>query len=251
MSDQSPPNPAPTLDGAPEPEPSAKAPETNVSEKTEPSTPEGSSPEAEAPAAEPSADEAAAATREAARAAVHETAEAYQVTLDEASREALGLTDNDPLVAGLAKFAADNKKPQGWMDDALEAASELAKAGLFDAGFDPAAEAAALGENAAGRRREVEVFASALKERGDIDDGMFAELMSLSPTANGIRLVEFMRKNMTDPTGIPKPSGDDASVADAAKAKAKDMARDPKYGKDKRYTREADQAWADAFGGRV
>uniref|UniRef100_A0A6M3XBV2 Uncharacterized protein n=1 Tax=viral metagenome TaxID=1070528 RepID=A0A6M3XBV2_9ZZZZ len=182
---------------------------------------------------------------------MHEAAEAYQVNLDEASREALGLGEDDPLVSGLAKYAAEKGKPQGWMDDALEAAAELAKAGLFDAGLDPAAEAAKLGENAAGRRREVEVFAEALKARDDgFDDEMFGELMSLTPTAAGIRMVEYMRKMMTTPINQPTTQGG-GDPADAAKDKAKEMAADPKYGKDKRFTREADQAWASAFGGRV
>lgn len=183
---------------------------------------------------------------------MHESPEAYQVNLDEASREALGLGEDDPLVSGLAKYAAEKGKPQGWMDDALEAAAELAKAGLFDAGLDPAAEAAKLGENAAGRRREVEVFAEALKARNDgFDDEMFGELMSLTPTAAGIRMVEYMRKMMTVPVNQPTAEGGGGDPAEAAKEKARSMAADPKYGKDKRFTREADQAWASAFGGRV
>ncbi|MFN3321662.1 MAG: hypothetical protein ACK43M_23280, partial [Allorhizobium sp.] len=56
-----------------------------------------------------------------------------------------------------------------------EAAAELAKAGLFDAGLDPAAEAAKLGENAAGRRREVEVFAVA-------KEGVAPILAALAPS---------------------------------------------------------------------
>lgn len=187
----------------------------------------------------------------AARATVHEKPDAYQVNLDEASREALGLGEDDPLVAGLAKYAAEKGKPQGWMDDALEAAAEMAKAGLFDAGLDPAAEAAKLGENAAGRRREVEVFAEALKARGDgFDDEMFGELMSLTPTAAGIRMVEYMRKMMTTPTNQPAAAGG-GDPADAAKEEAKRLAEDPKYGKDRRFTRDADLKWAAAFGGKA
>lgn len=171
------------------------------------------------------------------------------MNLDAASREALGLGEDDPLVAGLAKYAADKGKPQGWMDDALEAAAEMAKAGLFDAGLDPAAEAAKLGENAAGRRREVEVFAEALKARGDgFDDEMFGELMSLTPTASGIRMVEYMRKLMTTPTNQPAPPN--GGQPDDAKAKAQEMAADPKYHSDRRFRAEADRKWVEAFGGR-
>lgn len=170
------------------------------------------------------------------------------ITLDDAGREALGLTENDPLVAGLADYASKNGKPQAWVNDALEAAAEMAKAGLFDAGFDPAAEAAALGENAAGRRTEVETWANALKTRGDIDDGMFSELMSLSPTANGIKLIEFLRKNMTDQS-IPDPKGDALDATAELKKKAGEMARDPKYHTDRAFRSEADEAWKKAYPG--
>lgn len=249
-----PPIPTPPAGAPPAPEPAT--PPTNGSPTPETGTPPVSSlgdkpadPPAQQPEKpEPTPEEVAAA----ARATVHEKPDAYQVNLDDASREALGLGEDDPLVAGLAKYAAEKGKPQGWMDDALEAAAEMAKAGLFDAGLDPAAEAAKLGENAAGRRREVEVFAEALKARNDgFDDEMFGELMSLTPTAAGIRMVEYMRKMMTTPTNQPAPPNGGGDPADAAKEKAKEMAADPRYGKDRRFTREADQAWAAAHGGRV
>jgi hypothetical protein len=181
---------------------------------------------------------------------VHESPDGYRVNLDEASREALGLGEDDPLVSGLAKYAAEKGKPQGWMDDALEAAAELAKAGLFDAGLDPAAEAAKLGENAAGRRREVEVFAEALKARNDgFDDEMFGELMSLTPTAAGIRMVEYMRKMMTDNNNAPAPGGKGSDPADAAKEEARKLASDPRYGQDRKFTADADRKWREAFPG--
>lgn len=201
---------------------------------------------------EPTAEEVAAAAAAEARSAVHETPEAYQVNLAAEAREALGLTDDDPLIAHLQKTAAEGKKPQGWMDDVLEAAHSLAEAGLFDAGLDPAKEATELGENAAGRRREVEVFAEALKSRNDgFDDAMFGEMMSLSPTAAGVRLIEYMRKMMTDTNNAPTIKGDTPNAADQAKEDAKALTADPRYGKDRRFTRDADQKWATAFGGRA
>ncbi len=256
MTDPLQPNPAPISDGAPpQTSPSLETPPTSVSEpKT--GTPEAKSPDgepklegekpADEKAPEPTPEELAAKARE----AVHEDASAYTVNLDDAAKTALGLTDDDPLVASLAKFAAENKKPQGWMDNALEAAAEMAKAGVFDVGLDPAKEAEKLGENAAGRRREVEVFAEALKTRGDgFDEEMFGELMSLSPTAAGIRTVEYLRKMMMTDSQIPKPDGKPAG-ADDAKTKAQEMAADPRYHADRRFKAEADRAWIAAFGGR-
>lgn len=175
---------------------------------------------------------------------MHEDASAYGVNLDDTAKAALGLSDDDPLVASLAKFAAENKKPQGWMDDALEAAAEMAKAGVFDVGLDPAKEAEKLGENAAGRRREVEVFAEALKSRDDgFDEEMFGEMMSLSPTAAGVRLIEYMRKLAGTNGDIPKPGGAPTDDLSVLQARAREMRADPRYGKDRAYRLEADEAW--------
>lgn len=196
---------------------------------------------------EPTAEQIAAL---AAREAVPADAAAYAVNLDDASREALGLTDDDPLVAGLRKYAHEKGKPQGYLDDVLDAAAEMARAGLFDAGLDPAAERTKLGENAEGRQREVEVFGEALKARGDITDGEYAALLSLAPEADGVTLIEKLRKLMTD-NGQITPPGSEANAEDAAKTKAKEMAADPKYRTDRVFKASADKAWAEAFGGRT
>ncbi|WP_138141233.1 hypothetical protein [Brevundimonas vancanneytii] len=241
MSEQAPnptPSPAPGTPAASSPggEPPAdpNAPPAEGAPETPPETPP-----------EPTPEEAAAA----ARAAVPEAADGYAVNLSDDARERLGLTDGDPLVAELSKFAHAQGKPQGWLDDVMEGAAALAEAGLFDGGFDPAAEAASLGENAEGRRREVELFAESLKSRGEIDDGMFGELMSLSPTANGVKLIEKMRSLMGQNGMIPTPSGAEPNGADALKAKALEMAKDPKYGRDRQFTAEANAAWAQAYPG--
>lgn len=250
MSDQPSPNPTPApTPGAPEGTPPTNGSPTPTGTPPEPSPaadPPAGDPPPPDPKPEPTPEEAAAA----ARAIVPESADAYQVNLDEAAREALGLTDDDALVEGLRKYAHEKGKPQGYVDDVLEAAAEMARAGLFDAGLDPAAEAAALGENAEGRRREVEVFGQALKARGDITEAEYGELMSLAPTAAGVTLIEKLRKMMTD-NGQIKPPGDAPSAEDAAKEEARTMAKDPRYEKDRAFRAEADRKWAAAFGGRA
>jgi hypothetical protein len=195
---------------------------------------------------EPTPEELAQAARD----AVPESADGYKVTLDEAAKASLGLTDDDPMVKALAEFGVEQKKPQGWLDDVLGAAAHLASKGLLDGAIDPEAEAAKLGENAAGRRREVEVFADALKAKGDgFDEEMHGELMSLSPTAAGIRLVEYLRK-LAGPAGdIPAPSGKAVDDAADLKAKAAEMAKDPRYGNDRTFTAEADAMWKRAYPG--
>lgn len=230
-------NASPTPTTPTEPSADAKPPET-------PEAPKDEAPKDEAPK-EPTPEEVAAA----ARAAVPEAADGYQVNLDDAAKASLGLTDKDPMVEALSKFAHESGKPQGWLDDVMEGAAALAKAGLFDGGFDAAAEATALGDNAAGRRREVEVFAQSLKDRGEIDDGEFGELMSLSPTANGVKLIEKMRKMMGDQGKIPAPGGEGKPVdaGEAAKEEARKMAADPRYEKDRAFKVEADKAWMKAF----
>lgn len=178
-----------------------------------------------------------------------EAADGYAVNVSDAAREKLGLTDGDPMVSALSKFAHDSGKPQGWLDDVMEGAAALAEAGLFDSSFDPAAEAAALGDNAEGRRREVEVFAESLKTRGEIDEGEYGELMSLSPTANGVKLIEKLRQMMGASGEIPKPTEGQGATEGAAQEEARALSRDPKYGKDRAFTADADRKWMAAFGG--
>ena len=153
--------------------------------------------------------------------------------------------DGDPIVQGIRDHFKAEGLTQGQFDDFLTRAGKLAEAGLFDTGFDVAAETAKLGENAEGRRREVEVFANALKEREGFDEEMHGELMSLSPSAAGVRLVEFMRK-LAGPAGeiVADPGG--GGVTDP-KEKAREMARDPRYETDKAFRKEADTAWQAAF----
>lgn len=181
------------------------------------------------------------------RAAIPETAEAYAVNLPDDAKAALGLTDGDPLVKGLSEFAKANGKPQGWLDDVLEGAAALHKAGLLGAPFDPAAEAAALGENAAGRRSEVETFGNALKDRGELDADEHEEFMATAATAAGIRLIEKLRGRMGDNGRIDPPSGDGQGGKDAALAKAREMRADARYETDPKFRKQADAAYEAAF----
>ncbi len=241
--------PTPTPDATPTP-----TPETNVSPEPTSGTPKASSPAAEAAPAEgggepaPTPEQTPEEVAAAARAVVPEGVDGYAVNVSDTAREKLGLTDGDPMVEALSKFAHESGKPQGWLDDVMEGAAALAEAGLFDSSFDPAAEAAALGENADGRRREVEVFAESLKTRGEIDEGMFGELMSLSPTANGVKLIEYMRKQMGAGGDIPKPTEGQGATLNEAQEEARTLSRDPKYGKDRAFTADADRKWMAAFG---
>lgn len=250
---------APSSDGqtaTPSAAPEAKGPEPKAPETPGSSTPAEPSPsgddakpgEGEAPKDENAKDEAAKDDAPDPRAVVPERADGYRVNLDDEAKGRLGLGDDDPLVKGLFEAAAEGKRPQGWVDDVLEGAAELAKRGLFDAGFDPKAEAEALGENADGRRRDAEVWAKGLMDRGVIDEGEFGELMSLTPTASGVKLIEKL-KGLAGPAGdIQAPSAAGDSAGDL-KAKAQAMAGDPRYHTDRDFKREADEMWKKAYPG--
>lgn len=211
-------------------------------------TPPSTEKEASPSEAEQTPEQIAAAEAEAARAAVHADPAAYTVNIDDEAKKALGLADaDDPIVKGLTEIAAKSGMSQGRVDDFLATAAEMAKAGLFDTGFDPVAEAAALGENAAGRRREVEIFADALKSRGEgFDDGMHQELMSLSPTANGVKLVEFIRKMMGPAGEITPPEGPGLGSREAALAKFREQRADPRYHTDKDFRKATEQLFLDS-----
>ena len=227
--------------------PDGTAPETakpeeagSPSTKPEPSPSAEGKPDGEAKP-EPTAEEKAATEAEAARAAVHTEASAYALNVDDEAKTALGLGDgDDPIVKGITELWAKTGKSQGALDDFMATAGELAKAGLFGTGFDPAAEAAKLGETAPARRREVEVFAEALKTRGDITDEEHGELMSLSPTAAGITLLEKLRGMMGDAGRIEAPTDPAPSGKEASMAKYREMRADPKYETDRKFRAEAD-----------
>ncbi len=177
-----------------------------------------------------------------------ETADGYALNIPEAlgkiiTPEKLAA---DPMIATLREHYKAAGRTQGDFDNLFEALGLLEAKGFVPAPIDFAAERAALGENGAARQGEVETFAKSLKARGDIDDAEFGELMSLAPTAAGVRLVEKLRK-MTGTGKIDPPNGQGADPGEAAKAEAQAMARDPKYGVDRQFTKEADAKFMAAF----
>lgn len=198
------------------------------------------------PAPDPQAEAAAAA-----RAAVPEAADGYAFNLSEKGKAVWGDVADDPAIKAIREHAHAAGKPQGYIDDVTEVMNVLAEKGLLEPPFDPAAELAKLGEGGEARRTEAELFAQAWKARGDLDDEEFGELMSLTPTAAGVRLVEKLRKSMVNAPAIkadmPAAQGAAQPGDTPAQAEARAMARDERYGKDKAFTREADRKFQEAF----
>lgn len=221
------------------------------------STPPATSPDGDAPkdkgqAPEPkpddkTGDQGGEPKPEDPRAKVPTKAEDYAVNLSDEAKTGLGLTDDDPMVKTLQDHALKNGKPQGWLDDVMEAAGVLNAAGLLDGAFDPAAELAKMGENGAALRTEAETYAGALKERGEISDDAYGELMSLTPTAAGVELIRYFRKAANHEAGFDAPQGDAVTGKEALQAKAQEMARDPRYETDRAFRKEADALYMKAF----
>lgn len=235
--------PAPTPDPAPIPIPTpapTPAPDPGTSPSADPPAPE--------PVVDPPADPVAAAAA-AARAVVPETADGYALNVPDnlkgiVNPEALGA---DPMIKAVRDIFKAQGKSQGDFDTLFSTIGELEKLGFVPKPLDFAAERAALGENGQQRQAEVETFAKSLKDRGDITDAEFGELMSLQPTAAGVSLVEKLRK-MTGSNGGPTPpTPDNADPQAAAQDEARAMARDPKYQTDRAYRQKADAAWVAAF----
>lgn len=154
---------------------------------------------------------------------------------------------SDPAMKALREYAVEQKWSQGQFDDTLGVIKAFADKGVLHEMFDPAAEAAKLGDNAPARRQEVEVFAKSLLERKEIDDAEFGELMSLAPTAAGVTLMEKLRKMMGPGAGVTAPRAGDGPQESPEMAEAKAMRLDPKYDTDSRFKRAADAAWIKAF----
>lgn len=180
-----------------------------------------------------------------------ETAEGYAANLSEAAQKVWGADlTADPAFVEARAWAKEQGMSQGEFDRNVVGLMErLAEKGVIEPAFDPAAELAQLGENGETRRREAELFAEAWKARGELDDAEFGELMSLTPTAAGVRLVEKMRKAMANPPTLeasPAP-GTDANGDTAAQAAARAARADPRYENDPAFRRQADRAWMEAF----
>lgn len=174
------------------------------------------------------------------------SADAYQLTLSDAAKAKIGA--DDPALKKLRETALAEKWTQGQFEERLgPAISLLEKAGLLQANFDPAAETAKLsegGKDGKARQQDVQVFADALLARKDIDDAEYAELMSLAPTAAGVRLIEKL-KAMNAVGATPPGGGGDGGAS--AKDQARAMRADPKYDKDPLFRKQADAAYLAAF----
>lgn len=231
-----------------------------TTEKTTETPPaDGTSPSAEPkpgeekPAEEKPAEEAKpdpdAEARATARAVVPEAAAGYAINVPDNLKAIIGDAAGDPVIAAVRDHYKATGRTQGEMDDLFGTLAELQTKGFLPEPVDFAAELVKLGENGPARRQEVETFARSLKERGDIDEGEFTELMSLAPTAKGVTLIEKLRK-MTGANGDIKPptEGGAADGETEAQKEAMTMSRDPKYGRDRQFTADADKKWIEAFG---
>lgn len=157
----------------------------------------------------------------------------------------------DPMTKAVREHFKETGKNQGDFDNLFETLGVLEAKGFIPKPIDFAAETAKLsegGKDGKARQQEVETYANALKARGDLDDEEFGELMTLAPTAAGVRLIEKLRTmtQQNDPTKAP--AGDAQGTQEAAQAKAREMARDPRYHTDRGFQKEADRLWKEAYG---
>ena len=198
--------------------------------------------------------DAEAVALEAARAVVPADAAGYAINIPDSLKTFVAAEPGDPAWQTLAKHAAEQKWPQGRVDDAVNLLEAFARDNLLEPVFDPAAETAKLGANGKAQQQEQEAYLTALKARGDIAEEDFGELMSLVPTAAGTRALAKLR-GLMGPAGaaIPPPAIDPVEGGQPgdtpAQAEARKQARDPNYGVDVKFTKAADAAWMAAFGG--
>jgi hypothetical protein len=178
---------------------------------------------------------------------VPEKPDGYSLTFSEKAKGLVGDLSNDPLVKALQEHAHTNKWPQKDFQRMAEVLELAAEKGLLEPPIDAKAEAAKLGKDGEQRQRDMETYLQALQARTDIDAEMFGEGMTLGATANGIKLLEFFRKQMPNGGRIDPPLGALSGDVSADQARAREMARDPKYNTDRDFRREADALWQNAF----
>lgn len=187
-----------------------------------------------------------------ARAAKPDKADGYALNFSDAAKAQLGDLTGDPAVQAVREHALAKGWTQGEFDDRItETLNVLAEKGLLAPSFDAAAEVAKLSEgglNGKGRQQDVEVFAKNLQTRGEIDQDLYNELVSLAPTAAGVRLVEYFRKEMGAKGEIQLPPGDGQINVAEAKAQAKSMRQDPRYETDPKFRAETDRLAMQSYG---
>ncbi len=236
MSESSAPAPTPPPSPAPasgDPPPAPTPPETPPP-ATEPPAEPAPQPPAEPVAVDP-------------KTVVPETADGYAVTLaDPLKAYFSGDPAADPAVAALREHFKATGKSQGEFDALFENLQVLVDKGIIPPPLNLEAEVTALaegGKDGKARQGEQETFLRALKDRGELSDETFGELMSLVPTANGVRALEQLRKAMTGNAGdiqAPKDAADEAKKA--REIEVLGALKDPKYQSDNTFRKAADAA---------
>lgn len=172
-------------------------------------------------------------------------AEDYSFDLSDKAKGFLGDLTHDPAVAAAREFALGQGMSQGEFNGKIGGLiNHLAEKGLLEPTFDPKAEVAALGDKGETRQRELETFLQSVKARGEIDDTMFGEAMSLVPTAAGVKLLEYFKGQMRASAGIDLGNGNQAVDL---KTQANEAANDPRYATDRKFKAEADALWMKAY----
>lgn len=173
----------------------------------------------------------------------------YQLTLPEGVEAFVPNAANDPVILKIAEAFKAAGKPQSAMNDIFGLVKILADGGAIQPPFDPAAETAALGDGGAALQQEQQTFLTSLKDRGELSEGAFGELMTLVPTANGTRAIQELRKLMTtNNDGAQLPNGQALDAKAQAQKDARDLAADPRYKTDRNFKKAADEAYKAAFG---
>ena len=154
----------------------------------------------------------------------------------------------DPAIQAVTEMAHAAGWSQRRMDDVVSVMNALADKGLIDAPFDPAAELQKLGANGSARVTEAENYVKALQARGEIDAEMAAELTTLTPTAAGVKVLEWLQTGKPMALDAPATGDGDGRAGDtAAQAVARAARQDPRYDSDPHFRRKADQDFRTAF----
>jgi len=179
---------------------------------------------------------------------VPETADGYAFKLSDEAQKLVGDLTDDPLMKSIREHAAAEKWTQGQFNAVAAALEVAAKTGVLTPAIDVKAEQAALGDRGEARMREAETYLNAIKTRGEIDDGMFGELMLLTQTASGVKAFEYLKSRMgPDKVMDPPAEGAALSEQEQKQKQARDMQADPKYKSDPAFRRQADKFYMEAF----
>lgn len=151
----------------------------------------------------------------------------------------------DPGIKSLAEWGVKNKISNAAMNELLDKYAEFVEPEIQKQTIDVEAEKKKLGKNADAVIETEINFVEQLFKTGRINEGHLGELKILFETAEGIQAFRALREYYGE---APIPTNPVPQEGMKSESELRAMRNDPRYGEDKEYTKQVDQAYSERYG---